>query len=90
LPACQPASDAVELFYLRGFSYEEASGALGIPLGALKTRLHKARAALARYYRLDDGARPLQLDDRTLSVHEAAHAVVGWQGEKVFQQRAHF
>src|SRR5262249_13607681 len=39
--------------------------------------LHKARAALARYYRLADGPRPPRLDDRTLSVHEAAHAVLG-------------
>jgi RNA polymerase sigma-70 factor, ECF subfamily len=77
---------AVELFYLRGLSYESAAGALGIPLGALKTRLHKARAALARHYRLDDGPRPLRLDDRTLSVHEAAHAVLGWQeGDRVLR-----
>ncbi|HLZ27619.1 MAG TPA: RNA polymerase sigma factor, partial [Chloroflexota bacterium] len=61
---------AVELFYLRGLSYDEAAGALAIPVGALKTRLHKARAALARRYRLDDGPRPHRLDDRTLSVHE--------------------
>jgi RNA polymerase sigma-70 factor, ECF subfamily len=77
---------AVELFYLRDLSYEEAAGALGIPVGALKTRLHKARAALARHYRLDDGPRPLRLDDRTLSVHEAAHAVLGWQeGDRVLR-----
>jgi RNA polymerase sigma-70 factor, ECF subfamily len=77
---------AVELFYLRGLSYESAAGALGIPVGALKTRLHKARAALARHYRLDDGPRPLRLDDRTLSVHEAAHAVLGWQeGDRVLR-----
>jgi RNA polymerase sigma-70 factor (ECF subfamily) len=77
---------AVELFYLRGSSYEEAAGALGIPVGALKTRLHKARAALARHYRLDDGPRPPRLDDRTLSVHESAHAVLGWQeGDRVLR-----
>jgi RNA polymerase sigma-70 factor (ECF subfamily) len=77
---------AVELFYLGGLSYEEAAGALGIPVGALKTRLHKARAVLARHYRLDDGPRPLRLDDRTLSVHEAAHAVLGWQaGDRVLR-----
>ncbi|HLZ31198.1 MAG TPA: RNA polymerase sigma factor [Chloroflexota bacterium] len=75
---------AVEMFYLRGLSYDEAAGALAIPVGALKTRLHKARAALARYFRLDDGPRPHRLDDRTLSVHEAAHAVLGWQaGDRV-------
>jgi RNA polymerase sigma-70 factor (ECF subfamily) len=75
---------AVELFYLRGLSYAGAAGALDIPVGALKTRLHKARAALARHYRLADGPRPPRLDDRTLSVHEAAHAVLGWaEGERV-------
>jgi RNA polymerase sigma-70 factor (ECF subfamily) len=75
---------AIELFYLAGCSYEAAAGALGIPVGALKTRLHKGRAALARYYRLADGPRPLRLDDRTLSVHEAAHAVLGWlEGDRV-------
>ena len=84
LPAGQRR--AVELFYLRGLSYEEASDALGIPVGALKTRLHKARATLAGHYRLDDGPRPLRLDDRTLSVHEAAHAVLGWQqGDRVMR-----
>jgi RNA polymerase sigma-70 factor (ECF subfamily) len=77
LPAGQ--RQAVEWFYLRGLSYEAAAGALGIPVGALKTRLHKARAALARHYRLADGPRPPRPDDRTLSVHEAAHAVLGWE-----------
>jgi len=82
LPAGQRR--AVELFYLRGLSYEGAAGEMGISVGALKTRLHKARGTLARYYRLTDGPRPRGLDDRTLSVHEAAHAVLGWQeGERV-------
>lgn len=67
-------------------SYEEAAGALGIPVVAVKTRLHKARAALARHYRLDDGPRPSRLDDRTLAVHEASHAVLGWQeGDRVLR-----
>ena len=88
LPAGQ--RNAVELFYLRGLSHERAAGELGISVGALKTRLHKARAALARYYRLTDGSPPRGLDDRTLAVHEAAHAVLGWQeGERVQRRRHH-
>ncbi len=70
--------DAVTLVYLAGRSYEAAADALGIPVGALKTRLHKGRAALRHHLRLADGPRPLRLDDRTLSLHEAAHAVVHW------------
>ena len=42
---------AVELFYLRDHSYEESAALLGIAVGALKTRLHKARAALAQHFR---------------------------------------
>ncbi len=76
LPAGQRG--AVELFYLRGLSYEAAANSLGVSVGALKTRLHKARAALAHHYRLTD-RRPWRPDDRTLAVHEAAHAVLGWQ-----------
>ena len=78
LPAGQRR--AVELFYLADLSYEESAAVLGIPVGALKTRLHKARAALAHRFRLADEprARPRRVNDRALSVHEAAHAVVGW------------
>jgi RNA polymerase sigma-70 factor (ECF subfamily) len=75
---------AVELFYLRGLSYDAVAGELDAPVGAVKSRLHKARAALAYHYRLSDGPRPARPDDRTLSVHEAAHAVAGWQeGERI-------
>jgi RNA polymerase sigma factor (sigma-70 family) len=39
---------AVVLFYLRGLSHMETAAALGIPVGAVKTRLHKARSNLRR------------------------------------------
>jgi bifunctional DNase/RNase len=44
LPAGQRA--AVVLFYLAGLAHREVAAALGIGIGAVKTRLHKARAAL--------------------------------------------
>lgn len=44
LPQGQRA--AVLLYYLSGLSYEEAGVTLGIAVGAVKTRLHKARRAL--------------------------------------------
>jgi RNA polymerase sigma-70 factor (ECF subfamily) len=37
----------VMLFYMQEKSYEETARALGIPLGTLKTRLHRARKLLA-------------------------------------------
>jgi RNA polymerase sigma factor (sigma-70 family) len=37
---------AVTLFYLNGLTHTETAAALGIPVGAVKTRLHKARANL--------------------------------------------
>ena len=46
LPPGQHA--AVVLFYLAGLSHAETAAALGIPIGAIKTRLHKARANLRR------------------------------------------
>jgi RNA polymerase sigma factor (sigma-70 family) len=39
--------DAVRLFYLQGLSHREAAAELGISIGAVKARLHQARAALA-------------------------------------------
>jgi RNA polymerase sigma factor (sigma-70 family) len=44
LPAGQ--REAVTLFYLAGLTQAEAAEHLGIPPGAVKTRLHKARASL--------------------------------------------
>jgi RNA polymerase sigma factor (sigma-70 family) len=57
LPAGQQA--AVLLFYLSGLTYAETAAALGVPAGAVKTRLHKARAALrvalwARWHEVED------------------------------------
>ncbi len=39
--------DAVWLFYLQGLSHREVSAELGVSIGAVKARLHQARAALA-------------------------------------------
>jgi RNA polymerase sigma-70 factor (ECF subfamily) len=46
LPRGQRAS--VLLYYLSGLTYAETAAALGIEIGAVKTRLHKARRALRR------------------------------------------
>jgi RNA polymerase sigma-70 factor, ECF subfamily len=57
LPAGQRA--AVVLFYLVGMAHREVAAALGIGVGAVKTRLHKGRAALreelAAWWREDGG-----------------------------------
>jgi RNA polymerase sigma factor (sigma-70 family) len=45
LPAGQ--RDAVRLFYLQGLSHHEVAEELGVSVGAVKSRLHQARAALA-------------------------------------------
>jgi RNA polymerase sigma factor (sigma-70 family) len=56
LPAGQRA--AVVLFYLAGLAHREVAAALGIGIGAVKTRLHKGRAALrdelAAWWKEDD------------------------------------
>lgn len=39
--------DAVLLFYLQGLSHSEVASELGVSVGAVKSRLHQARAALA-------------------------------------------
>jgi RNA polymerase sigma factor (sigma-70 family) len=40
--------DAVLLFYLQGLAHREVAAELGISIGAVKARLHQARAALGR------------------------------------------
>ncbi len=42
-----PYRQAVTLFYLEEKSYEEAAAMMGIPLGTVKTYLHRARKQLA-------------------------------------------
>src|SRR5215210_217221 len=52
--------DAVALFYLADLSHAEVAARLGIGVGAVKTRLHKARAALqTRLSDLDQEPRPM-------------------------------
>ncbi len=42
---------AVQLFYLSGLTYAQTASQLGIEVGAVRTRLHKARGSLRRYLR---------------------------------------
>jgi RNA polymerase sigma factor (sigma-70 family) len=78
----QGQRDAVRLFYLEGRTSEEVAEALGTSSGAVKVRLHKARAALRHRFRLGqfpspDGPVP---SARLRAVHEAGHAVMHWLG----------
>lgn len=40
---------AVQLFYLSGLTYAQTASRLGIEIGAVRTRLHKARGSLRRH-----------------------------------------
>ncbi|HKG25702.1 MAG TPA: bifunctional nuclease domain-containing protein [Thermomicrobiales bacterium] len=51
--------EAVSLFYLAGLTQAETAAALGIEVGAVKTRLHKARATLRRQLLDNEGARTM-------------------------------
>jgi RNA polymerase sigma factor (sigma-70 family) len=61
--------DAVALFYLADLSHAQVSARLGISVGAVKTRLHKARAALQT--RLADLRRDLPAMPSTVPMHVA-------------------
>jgi len=63
LPRGQRA--AVVLFYLSGLSHAETAAQLGIDIGAVKTRLHKARGALRR--RLSDDYRTAKGEGEDMS-----------------------
>ena len=48
-PACAPSTgSAVLMFYAHGASYQEICEATGLPLGTVKTNLHRARKELAQ------------------------------------------
>lgn len=45
----------IELRFFREFSYEEISAELKMPLGTVKTRIHRAREQLMKYIRSSEG-----------------------------------
>jgi hypothetical protein len=61
--------DAVALFYLADLSHAQISARLGISVGAVKTRLHKARSALQT--RLADLRRELPAMPSSVLMHVA-------------------
>jgi RNA polymerase sigma factor (sigma-70 family) len=65
----QGQRDAVALFYLADLSHLEIAARLGISVGAVKTRLHKARAALQA--RLSDLRRELPAMPTTVPMRVA-------------------
>jgi RNA polymerase sigma factor (sigma-70 family) len=61
--------DAVRLFYLQGLSHREVAEELGISIGAVKARLHQARAALAP--RLVQFTATPEAEERTVTATDA-------------------
>jgi len=70
--------DAVALFYLADLSHAQISARLGISVGAVKTRLHKARAALQT--RLADLRKDLPAMPSTVPMHVADVRATGDPG----------
>jgi RNA polymerase sigma-70 factor (ECF subfamily) len=80
LPAGQ--REAVTLFYLAGLTQAEAAAHLGIPPGAVKTRLHKARANLRRRLEPLRRERAMQVQMQVTDVRRAGdHHIVILTGE---------
>jgi RNA polymerase sigma factor (sigma-70 family) len=69
LPAGQ--REAVTLFYLAGLTQAEAAAHLGIPPGAVKTRLHKARASLRTRLEPLRRERPMPVEMQVTDVRRA-------------------
>ena len=62
---------AVRLFYLSGLSYAETAGELGIEVGTVRTRLHKARGTLRRHLRAVGEEEAMASTASTASTEEA-------------------
>jgi hypothetical protein len=69
LPAGQ--REAVTLYYLAGLTQAEAAEHLGIPPGAVKTRLHKARASLRLRLEPLRRDRPMPIEMQVTDVRRA-------------------
>ena len=63
--------EAVTLFYLAGLTQAEAAEHLGIPPGAVKTRLHKARASLRARLEPLRRERSMQIEMQVADVRRA-------------------
>ena len=63
--------EAVTLFYLAGLTQAEAAAHLGIPPGAVKTRLHKARASLRARLEPLRRERSMQIEMQVADVRRA-------------------
>jgi RNA polymerase sigma-70 factor, ECF subfamily len=74
--------EAVTLYYLAGLTQAEAAEYLGIPPGAVKTRLHKARVALRTRLEPLRRERAMQLQMQVTDVRRAGdHHIVVLTGE---------
>jgi RNA polymerase sigma factor (sigma-70 family) len=64
--------DAVRLFYLQGLSHNEVADELGVSVGAVKSRLHQARAALApRLAQVIDIPKDAQVKEKIMATTSA-------------------